>query len=57
MVSPYLTAQKTKYRITLEMEVLQDFDPHQLDWAKALDLQGNETVDSYIENLSAPDRW
>lgn len=57
MVSPYLAAQKTKYRITLELEVIEDFDPHQIDWSKVLDLQGNETVDSYIENLSAPDRW
>lgn len=57
MVSPYLAAQKTKYRITLELEVLEDFDPHQIDWGKVLDLQGNETVDSYIENLSAPDSW
>jgi len=57
MVSPYLAAQKTKFRVTLELEVLEDFDPHQIDWAKVLDLQGNETVDSYVENLSAPDRW
>ncbi len=57
MVSPYLAAQKTKFRVTLELEVLEDFDPHQIDWAKVLDLQGGETVDSYIENLSAPDRW
>ncbi len=57
MVSPYLAAQKTKFRVTLELEVIEDFDPHQIDWAKVLDLQGGETVDSYIENLSAPDRW
>ncbi len=57
MVSPYLAAQKTKFRVTLELEVLEDFDPHQIDWAKVLDLQGGETVDSYVENLSAPDRW
>lgn len=57
MVSPYLAAQKTKFRITLELEVLEDFDPHQIDWTKVLDLQGGESVDSYIENLSAPDRW
>ncbi len=57
MVSPYLAAQKTKFRVTLELEVLEDFDPHQIDWTKVLDLQGGETVDSYIENLSAPDRW
>lgn len=57
MVSPYLAAQKTKFRITLELEVIEDFDPHQIDWEKVLDLQGNESVNSYVENLSAPDRW
>ena len=57
MVSPYLAAQKTKFRVTLELEVLNDFDPHQIDWEKVLDLQANESVRSYVENLSAPDSW
>ena len=57
MVNSYLSAQKTKYRITLELNVLNDFNPHQIDWEKALDLQPAETVSTYVENLSAPDRW
>lgn len=57
MSSAYLSAQKTKYRITLELEVLDDFNPHQINWEKALDLGGNESVESYIEDLSTPDRW
>ena len=57
MSSAYLSAQKTKYRITLELEVLDDFSPHQINWEKALDLGGNEFVESYIEDLSTPDRW
>lgn len=57
MVNSYFAAQKTKYRVTLEIEALEDFDPHQIDWEKVLDLQGNESVSSYVENLSAPDRW
>lgn len=56
-ISSYLVGQKQKYRITLEVNVLEDFDPHQIDWEKNLDLQSNEKVSVYIENLSCPDRW
>jgi len=57
LMSVYHTVQKLKYRVTLEIEALNDFDPHQIDWNKVLDLQGNEKVDSYVEDLSCPDRW
>ncbi len=55
--SSYLAGQKQRYRVTLELEVLEDFDPHQIDWNKVLDLQGNEKASAYIEDLSRPDRW
>jgi hypothetical protein len=55
--SSYLIGQKSKYRVTLELDVLQDFNPHQIDWNKVLDLQGSERVKTYIEDLSTPDRW
>jgi predicted component of type VI protein secretion system len=57
MANAYLSAQKTKYRVTLELEVLGDFNPHQINWEKVLDLGGNESVESYVEDLSTPDRW
>ncbi len=50
--------QKSKYRITLEVDVLDDFNPQQIDWRKVLQLQANETVESYTEALSIPlDYW
>ena len=55
--SSYLAGQKQKYRVTLELDVLGDFDPHQINWEKNLDLQANEKVNAYIEDLSRPDRW
>ena len=55
--SSYFVGQKSKYRITLELNVMDDFNPHQIDWNKVLDLQGNEQVNSYVEDLSKPDRW
>jgi hypothetical protein len=50
-------AQRTKYRITLELDVLDDFQPHNIDWEKVLDVQGTENVTAYVEDLSTPDRW
>ena len=48
---------KTKYRITSELDVFDDFNPRQIAWDKVLDLGGSEHVESYIEDLSNPVRW
>jgi hypothetical protein len=57
MASIYAQSQKTKYRITLELEVFGDMNPHQIDWNKVLQLEPAEKVKSYVEDLSNPDRW
>ena len=49
------TAQR--YRITLDITVLDDFNPKQIDWRKVLDLQDNESVESVTEDLSNPVSW
>ena len=49
--------QKSKYRITLEIEALDDFNPHQINWDKVLDMQDNESVESVIEDLSIQVSW
>ena len=51
----YNFGQKAKYRITLELDVMDDFNPHQIDWDKVLDVQGSEKVSAYVEDLSTPD--
>ena len=53
----YYNSAKSKYRITLELDVNEDFNPQQIDWGKVLDLGGNERVESYVEDLSNPVRW
>ena len=55
-VSNYYGA-KTKYRITLELDVLDDFNPQHINWDKVLKLEDNETVESYIEDMSNPGSW
>ena len=49
--------QKTKYRITLELDVLDDFNPRDISWEKLFDLQDNESVESVIEALQDPVSW
>ena len=46
--------QKTKYRITLELDVLDDFNPRQIDWNKVLQIEENENLDCYIEEIDCP---
>ena len=53
----YSQAQKRKYRITFELDVLDDFNPRQIDWDKVFEIQDNESVESYIEDMSNPVRW
>ena len=48
---------KSKYRITLELDVLDDFNPQHINWGNVLQLEDNETVESYIEDMSNPVSW
>ena len=51
-------AQKQRYRITLDLEVMEDFDPHQISWEDLFELEGSERlIDSYVEELSVPVSW
>jgi len=53
----YSQATKSKYRITLELETLNDFNPHDIAWEKVFQLEDNEKVQSVIEDLSNPVSW
>ena len=40
------------------LDVFEDFDAHQVDWERVLDIQGNDQCHvTYVETLSLPDRW
>jgi len=52
MFNSYLLAQKNKYRITLEVNAMSDFNPYQIDWNKLFELEDNESVESYVEDLN-----
>ena len=47
----------TKYRITLELDVLDDFNPRQINWEKVLDIGADESVISYTEDLDIDPEW
>ena len=53
----YNQATKSKYRITLEIDALSYFNPHQIDFRKVLQLEENEELESIIEDLDNPDLW
>ena len=46
--------QKSKYRITLELDVLDDFNPREIDWRKVLQINEDEDLDCYIEDIDLP---
>lgn len=53
----YQSAQKEKFRITLEITAFPDFDPYQIDWKKLFAMEPSEKVTAYVESLSRMDRW
>ena len=48
----YHQTRKSKYRITLEIEAMNDFNPRDIDWNKLFGLEGSEYCDAYVESLS-----
>ena len=56
MVTYATYAKKQKYRITLEVDVMDDFNPHQIEWKNVLLLEGDEKCSAYIEDLSIYDQ-
>ena len=47
----YTQDQKKQVRVTLTLSELSDFNARQIDWRKLFELEGNESVESYIEEL------
>lgn len=52
MMKSYLTKEKTRFRITLDITTYEDFNPYQINWRKLFELKSNESVKSYVEDLS-----
>ena len=42
---------KQHIRITLDLEVMDDFEPRQINWDKLFDLHSGETCEAYVEEL------
>lgn len=47
----YLQGRKQKVRITLELEVFQDFNARDIDFEKLFKLEPSESVDVYVEEF------
>ena len=57
MAVSYYNRTDNKYRITLELDVLDDFNPRQINWEKVLDIGADESVISYTEDLDIDPEW
>ena len=53
----YYNRIEQKYRITLDITVQDDFNPHQINWDKVLQLEPDESVESVTEDMSNPVSW
>ena len=53
----YYNRIEQKYRITLDITVQDDFNPHQINWRKVLQLEPDESVESVTEDMSNPVSW
>ena len=47
----YTHDQKKQVRVTLTLSVESDFNARQIDWRKLFEIDENEHVESYIEEL------
>tara|TARA_B100000902_G_C26617271_1_gene578059 strand:- start:274 stop:441 length:168 start_codon:yes stop_codon:yes gene_type:complete len=47
----YTQTRKKHVRVTLTLDVLNDFEARNIDWRKVLKLEPDEDVESYIEDF------
>lgn len=47
----YFQTQKKHVRVTLDLQVLDDFNARQINWRKVFELEPNEEVEAYVEEL------
>jgi len=52
----YAHVQKQKFRVTLEFDVYDDFDPYNINWNKMFEIEGSESLEVSIEDLT-DDEW
>ena len=57
MASVYYETKTRKVRVTLEFEVMPDFEARQIDWEKKCDLQSGESVTAYVEDFDDDISW
>lgn len=57
MSKVYAKAQKQRFRITLELDVLEDFNPRDINWERLFELEPAEKVSAYIEDLNRDPVW
>ena len=52
-----LTVQKKQIRITLDLEVYDDFNPKEIKWEELLKIEGDECVYASVKEYDDPRSW
>ena len=52
VIDSQLAPCQQSYRITLELTVTEDFNPHQIDFRRVFDLSDYESINTHIEQFS-----
>lgn len=47
----YLQSQKQRVRVTLDLDVFEDFDARNINWEKLFDLEPGESVYATVDDL------
>ena len=45
----YAQLSRQKFRVTLDFDVFDDFDPHNVNWNKVFEIEGDEQLSVTIE--------
>ena len=51
VINSQLAPCQQSYRITLDLTVMEDFNPHQIDFRRVFDLSEWESINTHIEQF------
>ena len=47
----YAQVSRQKFRVTLDFDVYEDFNPYEINWKKLFQIEGQEHLDVNIKNI------
>ncbi len=53
----YAQLSRQRFRVTLDFDVYEDFNPHNVNWNKVFEIEGDERLDVQIEKEDDEELW